>query len=146
MRAFTRTIWISRPPDAVFDFFVDFDRGPEWRSYVRTMRRLDSGPIAAGSRIHVTMDLASEDYSFELEVLACDRPSRWRHQADEVDLISITEYTFEAEKQGTLVTMRTDVKPASAYGWLSLPLIWLHRNRPYRDQLPKLKQIMESAD
>ena len=46
MKAFTRTIWISRPPDAVVDFFVDFDRGPEWRSYVKAMRH--AGDDACG--------------------------------------------------------------------------------------------------
>jgi hypothetical protein len=53
MRVVQHSIWIAQPPDVVFDFFVDFSQASRWRQYVRTMERLDDGPLRVGSRVHV---------------------------------------------------------------------------------------------
>jgi uncharacterized protein YndB with AHSA1/START domain len=143
MRLFTRTIWIARPREAVFDFFVDFDQASRWRQSVRTMRPLEPGPVGAGAIVRVTWDVAGDPYTLDLRVLACDRPSRWQHRVDEVDFQTIVEYRFEPEREGTRVIMRCDVKPTGPYGWLSLPLLWLRRGGMYRDQLPQLRQALE---
>jgi uncharacterized protein YndB with AHSA1/START domain len=143
MRLVRRTTWISRPPEEVFDFFVDFSQASRWRQYVRTMEPIDDGPLRAGSRIHVTMDIGGEAYPFDLDVLAIERPSLWRHRTDEKDFFGYIEYRFEAEQAGTRVTMLVEAKPVGLYGWLGLPLVWLGRNRAYTEQLPRLKQAME---
>jgi uncharacterized protein YndB with AHSA1/START domain len=142
MRLFTRTIWIGRPREAVFDFFIDFNQASRWRQYVRTMTIVSPGPIGPGSRVHVTMDLGGEDYAFDLEVLSCDRPSRWRHRTNETDYAGIVEYRFDTEGDGTRVTMRFDVHPIGWYGWLGLPLLFLRGGRSYRAQLPQLKRAL----
>jgi hypothetical protein len=54
------------------------------------------------------------------------------------------EYRFESEASGTRVTMRCDVKPVGAYGWLGLPLLRIRRDEIYRDQLPQLKRTLEA--
>src|SRR5262245_27499544 len=56
MRLASHEIWIARPPAEVFDYFVDFSKAARWRQYVRTMDRLDTGPLRAGSRLRVIMD------------------------------------------------------------------------------------------
>jgi uncharacterized protein YndB with AHSA1/START domain len=144
MRLFTRTIWIDRPPEAVFDFFIDLSQASSWRQYVRTMTPVEPGPLHAGSKIAVTMDIAGEDYSFVLEVLAIERPGRWRHRTNEVDYRGFVEYRFDPEASGTRVTMTFDVTPAGWYGWLGLPIVLMGRRRSYRQQLPQLKHAMET--
>jgi len=145
MRLVRHTMWISRPPQDVFDFFVDFSQAPRWRQYVRTMERLDDGPLGAGSRLHVTMDLMGEPYAFDMEVLAYERPFRWRHRTDETDLRGFVEYRFDPEQAGTRVTMTIEAKPAGLYGWLAMPLMLLRREKPYTEQLPQLKRALESS-
>jgi uncharacterized membrane protein len=145
MRLFQHTIWISRPPEAVFDFFVDFSQTPHWRQYVRTMKQLDEGPVRAGSRIAVTMDIMGDAYTFELEVLACERPTRWRHRTHETDFRGFVQYLFESQHEGTRVTMTMDVRPIGLYGWLALPLMLLRREKPYAEQLPHLKRAVEAG-
>jgi hypothetical protein len=145
MHLFRHTTWIAQPRDKVFDYFLDFSQASRWRSYVRSMEPLDAGPVAAGSRIHVVMDLAGGEYTFDLEVLACDRPALWRHRTNEVDFDGAIEYRFETEREGTRVTMSAAVKPRTLHGWLALPLIWLRRGKAYADQLPQLKRAMEGA-
>jgi uncharacterized protein YndB with AHSA1/START domain len=143
MQLFRRTTWISRPPEDVFDFFVDFSQASRWRQYVRTMEPRDDGPLRPGSRIHVTMDLAGGAYAFDLEVLAIERPSHWRHRTDEKDFFGYIEYRFETEGDGTRVTMLVEAKPVGLYGWLGMPLVWLGRNKAYTEQLPRLKRALE---
>jgi len=143
MQVFKHTIWIARPRDAIFDYFVNFEEAPRWRSFVRTMRLVGPGPVRAGSRVHVVMDLNGDDYEFDLEVLTVERPALWRHRTNEVDYHGAIEYRFEPEQQGTRVTMECHVKPVGWYGWLGLPLLWLRRGQSYRDQLPQLKRAME---
>jgi uncharacterized membrane protein len=137
------TIWISRPPQDVFDFFVDFSQASRWRQYVRTVERVDEGPLAAGSRLHVTMELMGEPYTFDLELLACDRPSLWRHRTNETDFHGFVEYRVEPEQAGTRVTMTMKAKLAGIYGWLAMPLMLLQREKPYTEQLPHLKRALE---
>jgi uncharacterized protein YndB with AHSA1/START domain len=145
MRIFEHTIWIARPREAVFDYFTNFRVAPEWRSYVRSMTPVGEGPVKAGSAITVVMDVAGEEYTFTLNVLTCERPSLWRHRTNETDFNGFIEYRFEPEGNGTRVTMSCEAKPISLYGWLGLPLMWLSRGKSYRDQLPKLKSVMESS-
>jgi len=144
MRIVQHTIWISRSPEAVFDFFTDFSKASLWRQYVRTMVRVDHGPLKAGSRLHVTMDLNGGEYEFDLDVLVCERPSLWRHRSNEGDFNGYVEYRFDAENAGTRVTLTIEAKPVGLYGWLAIPLLKLRRDPPYLHQLPQLKRAMES--
>jgi uncharacterized protein YndB with AHSA1/START domain len=143
MRIASHTTWIARRPEEVFDFFVDFAQAPRWRSYVTSMRRLDDGPIGPGSRVAVAMDVMGSRYEFELHVLVCERPSLWRHRTTEQHYRGHIEYRFEPENGGTRVTLTIVARPRGLYGWLGMPLMLLQRNRPYAEQLPKLKQALE---
>lgn len=145
MRLFTHTIVIDRPREAVFDFFTDFTQAPNWRSYVRSMQLLSGAPVRAGSRLRVLMDVAGGEYSFEMDVLTCERPALWRHRTHEGEFNGYIEYRFDPEGNATRVTMSCVVKPMTIIGWLALPRMWLGRKQMYRDQLPKLKRTMEEA-
>ena len=145
MQIFRHTILIARPREVVFDFFVNWDAAPQWRAFVRSMRPATDAPVRAGSTINVVMDIAGEEYKFDMKVITCDRPSLWRHQTDETDFNGFIEYRFDEESDGTRVTMTGVAKPRSLYGWLGLPLMWLGRKRSYREQLGKLERALEAA-
>ena len=146
MQLFKHTVWIGKPREVVFNYFIDFSRASRWRSYVKTMEVVGSEPLHAGSRVHCVMDLNGEEIEFDLEVLTFDRPSRWRHRTNETDYNGAIEYRFDPEGQGTRVTMSCEVKPVGVYGWLGMPILWMRRGRPYREQLPQLKQAIEAPD
>jgi hypothetical protein len=84
------------------------------------------------------------EYEFDLDVLVCERPSRWRHRSNESEFNGFVEYRFDPENGGTRVTMTIEAKPVGLYGWLALPLLKLRREPPYLQQLPQLKRAMES--
>jgi uncharacterized protein YndB with AHSA1/START domain len=145
MQLFKHTIWIAKPRNVVFDYFIDFEQAARWRSYVRTMELVGPGPLRQGSKVHCVMDVGGEAYEFDLEVLTFERPSLWRHRTNETDYLGAIEYRFEPEEQGTRVTMSCNVKPVGLYGWLGMPLMWLRRGKSYKEQLPQLKRAMEGG-
>ena len=62
---------IGRPPADVFAALVDVERYPEWliASGIVRVERLDTGPLAAGSRLRIAPDRGR----------SLDRPRRQRH-------------------------------------------------------------------
>jgi uncharacterized protein YndB with AHSA1/START domain len=144
MQIFKHTVWIARPREVVFDYFTNWEAAPEWRMYVRTMTPEPAGDVRAGSKLRVVLDIAGDEYTYLMTVLACERPSLWRHRTNERDFDGHVEYRFETENGGTRVTFAMIVKPRTVYGWLGLPLMWLGRGKTYRDQLPALKRQLEA--
>ena len=145
MQLVTHTIWINRPPADVFEFFTDLRQASRWRQYVVSMTPIDpASPLGVGSRIRTEIDLMGARETFDMEVLAFNRPSLWRHRTFETDFNGYIEYRFEPEGAGTRVTLTIEAKPAGLYGWLGLPLMKLRRTKPYAEQLPQLKRVMET--
>jgi uncharacterized membrane protein len=145
MRLATHTVWIARPRDEVFDFFADLSQGPRWRQYVVSMAQVGEGPLRAGARFRLDVDVNGRRQSYEAEVLVFERPARWRHRTFESEFRGYIEYLFETERDGTRVTMTIEARPATLHGWLAMPILALRRNTMYVEQLPRLKRCLEGG-
>lgn len=145
MQIARHTIVIGRPREAVFDFFLDLSQASRWRQFVESMQLVTDEPIRAGSRIRTTIGLFGDQSTFDLEVLALERPALWRHRTFESDFTGHVEYRFEPDAAGTRVTFTIQAKPKGLYGWLAMPMMWLQRGKPHQEQLPQLKRVLEEA-
>lgn len=51
MRQFSVTTDIPAPPDRVWEVMTDIERWHEWTPSITSIKRLDDGPLAVGSRV-----------------------------------------------------------------------------------------------
>ncbi|HUP90585.1 MAG TPA: SRPBCC family protein [Longimicrobiales bacterium] len=145
MKVWQHSEWIKRPPEDVFDFFFDLSNAPRWRSFVRSMEKVGSDQPGPGTRYLTKLDVLGEELECEITLTALERPQLWRHRTAETDVIGQIEYRLIPDRNGTRVVLTGDAKPVTLYGWLSLPLALLSRGRAYREQLPRLKQLLETT-
>ncbi len=142
MRAFTYTVHIDRPPDAVFDFMMDFSNASRWRNLVREIQVLTPGPLRVGSELLITLDVMGGVRKAVSEVWAYDRPRHVGLRNTAQNVTGAFEYRLEPEGNGTKVSFSCDIRP-HGWMWLALPLMLKGDRMRYRDQLGILKRVVE---
>jgi uncharacterized protein YndB with AHSA1/START domain len=145
MRAFAYETHISRSPDDVFAFMMDFDRASRWRNRVRKMELVTPPPVGVGSQLRITMDVKGTQKEAISEVWAYDPPRRFGQRNTASNVTGTFEYLLEPERGGTHVRFTCDVRPHGIMWLLLLPMIRSSRYR-YRDQLSILKREIERTD
>src|SRR5262245_59538680 len=143
MRSFIYTTYIERSPEQVWDYMMDFSQASRWRNLVRQIDVLTPGPLRVGSEMLVTFDVMGKVKRIVSEVWALEPARRWGVRNIEQNVTAVFEYILEPELTGTRDTFTCDVRPNGVM-WLMLPwLLKINRAR-YTQQLPNLKQEVES--
>ena len=68
MTTISRTFTVNPAPSVVLDYLKDFTHAEEWDPGTETCERLDSGPVAVGSRWHNTSKIAGVSTELEYEL------------------------------------------------------------------------------
>jgi carbon monoxide dehydrogenase subunit G len=69
MTAISRTFTVNPAPSVVLDYLKDFSHAEEWDPGTEKCERLDSGPVAVGSRWHNTSKIAGVSTELEYELI-----------------------------------------------------------------------------
>ncbi|MGA8046206.1 MAG: SRPBCC family protein [Dermatophilaceae bacterium] len=89
------TIDIAAPPRKVWDVLTDVEAWPQWTSTVTSVRRLDDGPLRAGSRAKVVQPrIPDTEYVV-------------------TELAEGTSFTWVASGPGVRTTARHELEPLS---------------------------------
>lgn len=104
MRAFTISIDIGAPPGRVWEVMSDTDRWHEWTPSVTSIKRLDQGTFAVGSRLMIRQPRFP--------------PALWTLTAIE----PATSFTWISVAPGVRVSARHSVEPIAAGSRVTLAL------------------------
>lgn len=82
---------IGRPPAEVFAHLTDVERWPEWliASGIVRVERLDTGPLAVGSRLRIEQRVAGRSSTLDASVKALEAAARFAVTGRDADGISI---------------------------------------------------------
>lgn len=104
-----RTIVIDRAPEQVFQFFADHANDPRWRPAVKEVDPI--GPTAVGTRIHqVVQGPGGRGIPADIEVTACDAPTRYAFQVVAGPVRPRGEFRFAPSGTGTEVQLALDAE------------------------------------
>lgn len=76
MARIVETLQVPITPEQAFDHVADFTTSASWDPGITEARRLDDGPIGAGSRFEVQYDLGLTTVPLVYEITRYERPDR----------------------------------------------------------------------
>lgn len=110
-----RTIEIAAPADAVWAVLTDVERWPDWTASIRTVHKLEDGPLAPGSRVRIHQPRLPAAV-WTVSVVDPGRFFEWRNES--AGLTSVAGHRVEPAADGSsIATLSIDWS-----GWLA-PLI-----------------------
>ena len=136
---------INAPVKQVFDYVSDITRHGEWSADSVQIVPLSSGPIAVGHQYLSTAQSRGITFKAEIEVTEFGPPKRFAFKgSDETGQFS-HRFTFELQRDGTLVTRQTHLSA----NWIQTPifLVALYPLRVFaaRKALRLLKEKIEKT-
>jgi hypothetical protein len=102
--SFSRSVDITAAPDAVLAVMSDVERWPEWTASVTSIKRLDSGPFAIGSRARIRQPKLP--------------PALWTVSAIEPG----RSFTWISKGPGILVTAHHSIEPGAGGSRVTLSI------------------------
>jgi uncharacterized membrane protein len=142
------SIYIERPADEVFAFFDDRRNDGRWMATVHESEWIDPGEqTAIGRRGRMVMDaMGTREFT---DVVTTYEPGRGvAHRSDGGSLVVRTGCIARPEATGcrASVWLEPERLPGGVFGRLITPLVARQVRRMYRQDLKRLKAILESRD
>lgn len=104
MASFSISVDIQAPPARVFAVMTDIERWPDWTATVTSVRRLDAGPLAVGTRAAIRQPRLP--------------PARWTVTAIDAG----RGFTWVTRSPGVVITARHAVAPTPSGSRATLSL------------------------
>lgn len=134
---------IDRPVAEVYAYVTDPSKLATWQTNTISVERLDSGPLAVGSRLReVHSAPGGREITSVVEVAALDRDRRFALKMIEGPLPVDGDIAFSAAGEGTLMTFGVSAQPRGAMRLLQ-PLLGRALRRQFRQHCDELKRVLE---
>jgi uncharacterized protein YndB with AHSA1/START domain len=101
----THTVTINAPPADVFGAYLDVERWPEWTATVRTVDRLEPGPIRVGARTRIRQPKLREAV---WEVTEFDPGLSFTWVSRMPGLVSTARHVVAGDGDGSTVTLSVE--------------------------------------
>ena len=138
---FDLTVEIARPPEDVYAYLTDVSNLPQWQSSASSAEA--DGTLREGARIRERRTFMGREVKTELEVTAHEPGRRFDLRALSGPIRFEVRHSFEAVGNGTRVRLAVE---GEADGMLRFagPMVARRAERQFRDDLQRLKQVLES--
>jgi hypothetical protein len=133
------TVTISRPPEAVYAYFLDLDRNASDPG-VASATRVPPGPTAAGTEFRFTHE-RGPDTSVRFDALEPSRRIRFHGKVG--PLAPVGDLVFEPLDDSTRLTVRVDPRPATVLRPFS-PLIRRRGHQVWEARFARVKAALEA--
>ena len=110
---FEASVRIEASPQQVWEIYADVERWPEWTASVTSVERLDTGPLAVGSRARVRQPRLPTATWTVTELV---EGSHFLWEAKGLGLTTVGGHIVEADGDGATAMARLD-QPAAISRW-----------------------------
>ena len=136
------TVVIARPPQDVFEFFLDLDENaPKVDPSAASVTKTPPGPVGPGTTFRFRLQNGRETVS---RYTALEPNRKIAFDAEIGPMRPQCELTFEPANGGTRVTFRGDANPRGPFKLLS-PLFNRRGQQVWSQRLQRIKAVLERA-
>lgn len=125
MSTATVTQKIDAPVEQVFDVLSDIPNAAATVTAIEKIEMLSEGPVKVGTRWKETRVLFGKASTEEMWFTEFNRPNHYAVEAESCGSHFRTDFRFESQGEGTLVTLQMTTKPISLFAKLMSPLGFL---------------------
>jgi uncharacterized membrane protein len=134
---------IDRPVDDVFAYVTDVRNLPEWQESAVEAAWIEVSSPRLGARLRERRDLFGRTIESEVEVTAYEPGRRFDLRALSGPIRFVVRHRFEAVENGTRLRLGAEGEPGGMLRFAG-PVIARQAQRQFRDDLQRLKQVLES--
>ena len=135
---------IGRPREVVAGYAADPGTAPEWYANIESVEWKTPKPLAVGTRVAFVAHFLGKRLVYTYEVVEHVPDERLVMRTAEGPFPMETTYTWESRPDGsTRMTLRNRGKPAG-FSSLAAPFMTAQMRRANRNDLARLKQLLEA--
>jgi len=146
MHPITASTWINAPQSEVFALASNFGGCAEWLSSVTASELLTPKPVGPGTKFRETRRFGGREEIEEMTVTAFDPPRSYTLTCDSHGVRFTTVLMFETDREGTIVSMDTQMQPTSFFAKLLSPFAGLMAGKMRKCILKDLGDLKHAAE
>ncbi len=137
-------VFISRPPQDVFDYLSTAENLPVWDSSIMEAEQVTSGPMQIGTRWRGVSKILGRRFEWTTQVTDLEPPARSTSQAVEGKLRFTVNQYLEPENDGTRFAYKVEADSGlgGIFGRLTDPLVEKAQRRTVRGNLDTLAELL----